>query len=152
MTAEQRRRVSLVLAAVVAAAGALLQIHDTPLLATSIAAAGLLWSGRELAFVVHGAKFAGQPVARIEEDRHADQDVAHAGGKVREPRELEPGSQTRSPAASRPFSHKSSHMPHSTDYSARSNFQSPPQTVHGHEGTCVNPVKSATLAKTHLQW
>ena len=49
MNAEKRRRVSLVLAAAVGVLGALLQIHDTPLLATTIAAAGLLWSGRERA-------------------------------------------------------------------------------------------------------
>ena len=49
MNIQQRRSVSLLLAAAVAAIGVLLQIHDAPLLAATIAAAGLLWSGRERA-------------------------------------------------------------------------------------------------------
>ena len=47
MTVHQRRQVSLAAAAVAVIVGATLEIHDTPLIALSIASAGMLWSTRE---------------------------------------------------------------------------------------------------------
>ncbi len=47
MTGDQRRKLSLALAAVAVGVGVLLQVHDTPLIAASIAATGLLWSTRQ---------------------------------------------------------------------------------------------------------
>lgn len=48
MTVNQRRQVSLAVAGVAVVVGAILEIHDTPLIAVAIAAVGLLWSTREL--------------------------------------------------------------------------------------------------------
>ena len=47
MTVTQRRQASLILAALVAAVGVVIQLHDAALIAATIAAAGLLWSTRE---------------------------------------------------------------------------------------------------------
>ena len=47
MTVEQRRQASLEAAGVAVVVGAVLEIHDTPLIAVTIAALGLLWSTRE---------------------------------------------------------------------------------------------------------
>ena len=48
MTVNQRRQTSLAVAGVAAIVGGILEIHDTPLVAVTIAAAGMLWSTREL--------------------------------------------------------------------------------------------------------
>ena len=48
MTVNQRRQASLAVAGVAVFVGVILEIHDTPLIAVSIASVGLLWSTREL--------------------------------------------------------------------------------------------------------
>ena len=60
MTGEQRRRLSLAAAALAVGVGVLLQVYDTPLIAASIAAAGLLWSTRQpKAWLIVGILVAG---------------------------------------------------------------------------------------------
>ena len=48
MTVNQRRQVSLAVAGVSVIVGGIMEIHDTPLIALTIASAGILWSTREL--------------------------------------------------------------------------------------------------------
>ena len=60
MTGKHRRKLSLAAAALAVGAGVLLQVHDTPLIAASIAAAGLLWSTRRpKAWLIAGILVAG---------------------------------------------------------------------------------------------